>query len=102
MPRLVSFREETVPVQVRKMRLLRKKHHISLTDIGRFCGISKQRVQEIEMGYKPVSEDTAGRIADTFARIMEQRQAACRELYRDFQCHRETLMERVEEETYEL
>ena len=45
---------------VRKMRLLRHKHHINLTDLSRFCGLSPQRLSEIELnveGLLPATEE---------------------------------------------
>ena len=36
-------------MQVRKMRLLRHKYGISNPDLSRICGLSPQRISEIEL-----------------------------------------------------
>ena len=42
------------------VRLLRQKHHITRTDLGRACGLSPQRISEIELSVQrltPVTEE---------------------------------------------
>ena len=40
-------------MKVRKMRLLRHKHHISLVELSDACGVFKQRLSEIELDKSP-------------------------------------------------
>ena len=42
-------------MKVRKFRILRLRHHVSMVELGRACGLSAQRISELEL-----SEGCAG------------------------------------------
>ena len=90
-------------MQVRKMRILRQKYGISLTEIARACGVSKQRVSQIELiTDRSVELETAGKIIRAFAGIAQRRRTEYQNLERDFTNHKATLLDCVEEDGYEL
>ena len=90
-------------MKVRKMRILRLKYGISLADMARVCGITKQRISHIELGKRAsVEPETAARILRGFTGIIEERRLAVQGLEQDFKRQRATLMDYVEEHDYEL
>jgi len=36
-------------MKVRKFRILRLRHHVSMVELGRACGLSAQRISELEL-----------------------------------------------------
>ena len=36
-------------MKVRKFRILRLRHHVSMVELGRACGVSAQRISELEL-----------------------------------------------------
>ena len=89
-------------MKARKIRLLRRKYRISLSELAAACGLSGQRVSEIELGITPLSTATAAKIRSGFEKLMEQQQVMLLRLNQDYAKHRETLLEPVEEIDYEL
>ena len=89
-------------MNVRKMRILRNKYRIPLRELSDACGISKQRLSQIELGETPVSEAASQTVADAFAAVAERRRDSSNGLSRDFRRHKNTLLESVEERGYEL
>ena len=89
-------------MKVRKMRLLRHKYHISLGELSDACGVSKQRLSEIELNKKSVSEAAARMIGNGFTVVTERRRDASDGLNQDLQRHKNALLELVEEHGYEL
>ena len=88
---------------VRKIRLFRNKYQIPLPEIAAACGISPQRVSEIELNPGSVLRpETQAKLNAGFDRVVEQRRIGWKELYQDYQWHRDTLLEGVEEARYEL
>ena len=87
-------------MKVRKMRLLRHKHHISLVELSDACGVSKQRLSEIELDKKSVSEVAVQMITAGFSVVEKRRRDNA--LSRDFRRHKDALLESVEEHGYEL
>ena len=89
-------------MKARKIRLLRKKYRISLTELADACGLSEQRLSEIELGVTPLSPATTIKIQSGFEKLMEQHREMLLHLNQDYAKHRETLSEPVEEIGYEL
>lgn len=90
-------------MQMRKMRLLRMKYQISQSELGEACGLSQQRINELELKTKPeTTGETLTKIQDAFASIIERRRRTLEALEQDFANHEKTLLEGVEETTYEL
>ena len=47
-------------MKVRKFRILRLRHHVSMVELGRACGVSAQRISELELSEnKTVGGDCA-------------------------------------------
>ena len=90
-------------MQVRKMRILRLKYDISLADLASSCGVSSQRISEIELNTDvSVTRGTAEMVKKGFARFIAARQSRIHQLHQDFECHKDALMDCVEEIGYEL
>ena len=43
-------------MKVRKFRILRLRHHVSMVELGRACGVSAQRISELEARNNPIAE----------------------------------------------
>ena len=90
-------------MRARKMRLLRIKYQISRLELGEVCGLSPQRISEIELNAEPeATEETLIKVQSAFAAVIERRRRALEALEQDFANHKKTLLEGVEETTYEL
>ena len=89
-------------MRARKLRLLRNKHHISLGELGQACGISNQRISTIELGDGYLTEKTGEKIQEGFRQIIERRRRMLLRLCEDYENHKDTLLEQVEEDEYEL
>ena len=90
-------------MKVRKMRLFRIKHGISRHALGNICGVSPQRISIIETDVNPVlKHSTKESIIKAFEEIIEARNARQNCLRDDFERHRNSLFESVEENDYEL
>lgn len=90
-------------MKVRKMRLLRHKYGVLRRDLGELCGLSPQRISEIELNPAPeVSDDTQRRLKSAFKMLIEQRQKQMDDLRHDYMDMESSLLEGVEETTYEL
>ena len=86
-------------VQVRKMRLLRHKHRITYLELGRACGLSPQRISEIELSAEELSPAAVEKLRRAFFAVAERREAGVKELYADLARYESSLFE---EEGYEL
>ena len=90
-------------MKVRKMRLLRLKSGVLRRDLGELWGLSPQRISEIELNPAPeVSDDTQRRLKSAFKMLIEQRQKQMDDLRHDYMDMESSLLEGVEETTYEL
>ncbi len=89
-------------MQVRKMRLLRHKHNITRPELGRACGLSPQRISEIELGVERLAPSTEEKLWHAFYAVAEQRKANVLSLTGDLTRHGGSLFDAVEEAGYEL
>ena len=89
-------------MKVSKLRLLREKHRISRAELSRACGVSKQRIYELEMLIDSPRGRTEEKIIHGMVALILQRQTELDTLCMDFMKHRDTLLDRVEETAYEL
>lgn len=89
-------------MQVRKMRLLRTKYNISCPELGKAAGLSAQRISELEFGDGGVEEATEDKIQMAFLSVITRRTGDLSALTCSFARHWESLMEPVEENSYEL
>ena len=49
-------------MKVRKFRILRLRHHVSMVELGRACGVSAQRISELELSENKPSAETVQKI----------------------------------------
>ncbi len=87
---------------VRKMRLLRHKHHIYLTDLSRFCGLSPQRLSEIELNVEGLLPATEEKVRQALYAAAGQREAELSSLRSDLERYGDSLFETVKESDYAL
>lgn len=90
-------------MKVRKMRLFRIKHRISLAELARFCGVSSQYISEIELNPEPkLGKEASARLIAAFSSVVEGRNHETMRLQQDFLNCKDTLLDSVEETAYEL
>ena len=89
-------------MKVRKFRILRLRHHVSMVELGRACGLSAQRISELELSEGAPEQETIQKIQNGFERILTERMEDAERLHMDYQRCRNALMQRVGEDEYEL
>lgn len=89
-------------MQIRKMRILRMKYDISCVELGRACGLSAQRISELELGDGSVETATKEKIQLAFLNVLTQRTETLCRLTQDYVRWQDDLMDMVEETAYEL
>ena len=89
-------------MKVRKFRILRLRHHVSMVELGRACGVSTQRISELELSENRPSAETVQKIQSGFEAIIAQRGEKLGALWQDYDSCKNSLMERVGEYEYEL
>ena len=89
-------------VQVRKMRLLRHKHGITRPELGRACGLSPQRISEIELNMECLTPATGEKLRKGFYAVAARREDSLTSLRGDLARYESSLFEAVEEAVYEL
>lgn len=82
-------------MQVRKLRLLRLKYHISLVELGRTSGLTPQRISELELSTGKTMDATAQKLLNGIEQIIQQRQQEHDALENDYLCYKDSLMELV-------
>ena len=89
-------------MKVRKFRILRLRHHVSMVELGRACGVSAQRISELELSENKPSAETVKKIQSGFEAIIAQRGEKLDTLHQEYIACKNSLMERVGEYEYEL
>lgn len=89
-------------MKVRKFRILRLRHHISTVELGRACGVSAQRISELELSESTPEAETVQKIQSGFTRILDERADRAAALRQEYEACKDTLMDRVGEYEYEL
>ena len=89
-------------MKVRKFRILRLRHHVSMVELGRACGLSAQRISELELSEGVPEQETIQKIQNGFERILTGRMEDAERLHLEYQRCRNALMQRVGEDEYEL
>ena len=89
-------------MKVRKFRILRLRHHVSMVELGRACGLSAQRISELELSEGVPDQETIQKIQNGFERILIERMEDAERLHLEYQRCRNALMQRVGEDEYEL
>ena len=88
-------------MKVRKFRILRLRHHVSMVELGRACGLSAQRISELELSEGVPEQETIQKIQNGFERILTERMEDAERLHLEYQRCRNALMQRVGEDEYE-
>ena len=89
-------------MKVRKFRILRLRHHVSMVELGRACGLAAQRISELELSEGVPEQETIQKIQNGFERILTERMEDAERLHLEYQRCRNALMQRVGEDEYEL
>ena len=89
-------------MKVRKFRILRLRHHVSMVELGRACGVSAQRISELELSESTPEAETVQKIQNGFEALLTLRGEQLAALRREYADCNDTLMERVGEYEYEL
>ena len=89
-------------MKVRKFRILRLRHHVSMVELGRACGLSAQRISELELSEGVPEQETIQKIQNGFERILTERMEDAERLHLEYQRCRNALMQHVGEDEYEL
>ena len=89
-------------MKVRKFRILRLRHHVSMVELGRACGLSAQRISELDLSEGVPEQETIQKIQNGFERILTERMEDAERLHLEYQRCRNALMQRVGEDEYEL
>jgi len=84
------------------MRNIRLRHRISTAELGHACGLSQQRVSEIELGEAELSPETQQKLSAGFHLIADQRERELNLLRKDLDGLCDHLFEHEEEEHYDL
>ena len=87
---------------VSKILLFRRKYGISRSELGAASGLSKQRIYEFEttVGYHMPA--TVEKLCHGLETIIERRKAGIASLSSDLEKHKTSLLDYVEENSYEL
>lgn len=89
-------------MKVRKFRILRLRHQISMAELARVCGVSAQRISELELSESTPEAETVQKIQNGFEALLTLRGEQLAALRREYADCKDTLMERVGEYEYEL
>lgn len=84
-------------MRVRKFRILRLKHGISLKTLGAAAGLSQQRVSQIELGKSRATEYLQEKIGNAFLVVIAEKFTGLSELENDYLNNIDSLFEEVEE-----
>ena len=89
-------------MEIRKIRILRRKFQISIKELAEASGVSFQRISRLELcdgGFEP---ETLRKIQKGMSAIFSKRNEECTELYEALRDNYDSLLEVVEESDYEL
>ena len=73
-------------MKVRKFRILRLRHHVSMVELGRACGLSAQRISELELSEGVPEQETIQKIQNGFERILTERMEDAERLHLEYRC----------------
>lgn len=89
-------------MKVKRFRILRLRHHISMVELGKACGVSPQRISELELTDHTPEAATVCKIQRGFDRVIAQREEKLNNLRQEYTQCRDELMEKVGEYEYEI
>ena len=89
-------------MKARKMRLLRIRHGITRQELGDACGLSAQRISELEFSLGQLRPETEQKVRQGFAFVIRKRRVELIELEQDYKKCKSTLLTPVEETDNDL
>ena len=89
-------------MKIMVLKMLREKYGVSVRELSECCGLSLQRIYEIESSGRPVGEAVRRRIAEALERAIRRRYERVDALTASFMAHRDELFSYVEEADYEV
>ena len=89
-------------MQTREFRALRRKYGISLMELARACGVSEQRMSELEFSTVEAKPSTLIKLQAGFEQVIVQRQRMLRQMESDYGQRKWNLLDLVEELSHEL
>ncbi len=89
-------------MEVRKIRVLRLKYHISLIELSQTSGLSPQRLSQLELYNSRMTAETARKLTEGLEKVILRREKEQQNLWDDYERHRSSLMEMVRETSYVL
>ncbi len=87
---------------VSKLLLFRRKYGISRSELGSACGLSMQRIYELEIKKSNPTSATVEKLRRGREKVIEQRRSGISAFSADLEKHKTTILDYVEENTYEL
>ena len=84
------------------MQLLRERYRIPRIELGLACGLSVQRIHEIETGENRILPATKQKLLRGWNELLSKRKVQISALEADLKKHADTLLDYVEESEYEL
>ena len=89
-------------MKIMKLKLLREKYRITYRELCEKCRMTPQRIYEIECGDRKTGDTVQARLREAMARTVEERCRGAASLRADFEKHKDTLFDFVEEQGYEF
>ncbi len=87
---------------VSKLLLFRRKYGISRSELGSACGLSMQRIYELEIIRSKPTSATVEKLHRGLVKVLEQRRSSISAFSADLEKHKTSLLDYVEENSYEL
>ena len=79
------------------MRKIRINNKISTAELSRHCGIRQQHISDIELGKRSAGMDVQTQLQHGFRCVLAARQQALSQLKKDFEKHKDHLLDYTEE-----
>lgn len=89
-------------IKITRLRLLRFKHQISLSELHRHSGLSHQHISRLELCRRSRTPKGERVLADAIRSIIISRREALENLEREYEVYRGNLLQPLEVETDEL
>lgn len=89
-------------MKVRKIRLLRQKYGITCAELGKACGLSTQRVNQLEICEDNISEESIAKLTLALELVIRKRRFEDILLWGEYEMNKDRLFELVKENANEL
>ena len=85
-----------------RLRMLRLKYNVTLTELARVAGISNQRLSDLERGRYSASPELQLKISRALGRLIDEKKNSISLLANEYRAYKECLLTPVEVESDEL